>query len=293
MAPIGSYDPVEGRLTASSDVVARARQENFPVASHLLPARLRMRLMAIYGFARLADDIGDEVDGDRLADLDWLQAELESAYEGHATHPAMRRLSPVLAELKLNREPFLALIEANRVDQKVRRYETFDDLVGYCMLSAAPVGRLVLDVFRVSTPSLVPLSDDVCIGLQIVEHLQDVGEDARRGRIYLPQEDMGRFGCRGDDLLASSASPALRRLVAFEAERAANLLASGVALARQLPMRPRVAVAGFAAGGTAALAAIRRADHDVLSANRAPRPLTVARHAISNMVMSSRIRAAA
>jgi squalene synthase HpnC len=249
--------------------------------------------MAIYGFARLADDIGDEVDGDRLADLDWLQAELESAYEGHATHPAMRRLSPVLAELKLNREPFLALIEANRVDQKVRRYETFDDLVGYCMLSAAPVGRLVLDVFRVSTPSLVPLSDDVCIGLQIVEHLQDVGEDARRGRIYLPQEDMGRFGCRGDDLLASSASPALRRLVAFEAERAANLLASGVALARQLPMRPRVAVAGFAAGGTAALAAIRRADHDVLSANRAPRPLTVARHAISNMVMSSRIRAAA
>ncbi|MDA8265168.1 MAG: squalene synthase HpnC [Actinomycetota bacterium] len=293
MAPIGSYDPVEGRLTASSDVVARARQENFPVASHLLPARLRTRLMAIYGFARLADDIGDEVDGDRLADLDWLQAELESAYEGHATHPAMRRLSPVLAELKLNREPFLALIEANRVDQKVRRYETFDDLVGYCMLSAAPVGRLVLDVFRVSTPSLVPLSDDVCIGLQIVEHLQDVGEDARRGRIYLPQEDMGRFGCRGDDLLASSASPALRRLVAFEAERAANLLASGVALARQLPMRPRVAVAGFAAGGTAALAAIRRADHDVLSANRAPRPLTVARHAISNMVMSSRIRAAA
>ncbi len=293
MAPIGSYDPVEGRLTASSDVVARARQENFPVASHLLPARLRTRLMAIYGFARLADDIGDEVDGDRLADLDWLQAELESAYEGHATHPAMRRLSPVLAELKLNREPFLALIEANRVDQKVRRYETFDDLVGYCMLSAAPVGRLVLDVFRVSTPSLLPLSDDVCIGLQIVEHLQDVGEDARRGRIYLPQEDMGRFGCRGDDLLASSASPALRRLVAFEAERAANLLASGVALARQLPMRPRVAVAGFAAGGTAALAAIRRADHDVLSANRAPRPLTVARHAISNMVMSSRIRAAA
>ncbi len=293
MAPIGSYDPVEGRLTASSDVVARARQENFPVASHLLPARLRTRLMAIYGFARLADDIGDEVDGDRLADLDWLQAELESAYEGHATHPAMRRLSPVLAELKLNREPFLALIEANRVDQKVRRYETFDDLVGYCMLSAAPVGRLVLDVFRVSTPSLLPLSDDVCIGLQIVEHLQDVGEDARRGRIYLPQEDMGRFGCRGDDLLASSASPALRRLVAFEAERAANLLASGVALARQLPMRPRVAVAGFAAGGTAALAAIRRADHDVLSASRAPRPLTVARHAISNMVMSSRIRAAA
>ncbi|MHB1510589.1 MAG: squalene synthase HpnC [Acidimicrobiales bacterium] len=293
MAPIGSYDPVEGRLTASSDVVARARHENFPVASHLLPARLRTRLMAIYGFARLADDIGDEVAGDRLADLDWLQTELDSAYEGHARHPTMQRLSPVIAELNLNREPFLALIEANRVDQRVRRYETFDKLVGYCMLSAAPVGRLVLDVFGVSSPLLVPLSDDVCIGLQIVEHLQDVGEDARRGRIYLPEDDMERFGCRGDDLLAASASPALRRLVAFEAERAARLLASGVPLARRLPIRPRVAVAGFAAGGTAALAAIRQADHDVLSATRSPRPLTVARHAIANMVMSSWTRAAA
>lgn len=249
--------------------------------------------MAVYGFARLTDDIGDEAEGDRLALLDWLEGELGRAAGGTATHPVLQRLSPTLRQLDLPLQPFMDLIEANRRDQVVHRYETFDDLVGYCMLSAAPVGRLVLDVFRVSTPSLVPLSDDVCIGLQIVEHLQDVGEDARRGRIYLPQEDMGRFGCRGDDLLASSASPALRRLVAFEAERAANLLASGVALARQLPMRPRVAVAGFAAGGTAALAAIRRADHDVLSANRAPRPLTVARHAISNMVMSSRIRAAA
>ncbi len=293
MAPIGSYDPVAGRLTASSDVVARARRENFPVASFLLPARLRTRLMAIYGFARLADDIGDEVDGDRLSALDWLQAELESAYEGHARHPTMQRLVPVIADLNLSREPFLALIEANRVDQRVRRYETFDDLIGYCMLSAAPVGRLVLDVFGVSAPLLLPLSDDVCIGLQVVEHLQDVGEDARRGRIYLPQDDMERFGCRGDDLLASSASPALRRLVAFEAERAARLLASVVPLARRLPIRPRVAVAGFAAGGTAALAAVRQADHDVLSATRSPRPSTVARHAIANLVMSSRTRAAA
>jgi len=206
VAPIGSYDPVEGRLTASSDVVARARQENFPVASHLLPARLRTRLMAIYGFARLADDIGDEVDGDRLADLDWLQAELESAYEGHATHPAMRRLSPVLAELKLNREPFLALIEANRVDQKVRRYETFDDLVGYCMLSAAPVGRIVLGLVRMATPDRLALSDEVCIGLQVVEHLQDIGEDAARDRIYLPREDLDRFGCNEEQLRANLAS---------------------------------------------------------------------------------------
>ncbi len=147
--------------------------------------------MAIYGFARLTDDLGDEADGDRLAMLDWLEAELERAAVGEAdASQCFGSSRPVIESLDLSLEPFRDLIEANRMDQRVTRYESFGDLVEYCMLSAAPVGRLVLAVFGVSTPERVALSDKVCIALQLVEHLQDIGEDARRGRVYMPAEDM-------------------------------------------------------------------------------------------------------
>ena len=173
----------------------KPESENFPVASRLLTGDVRASLMAIYGFARLTDDIGDEASGDRLAHLDWLEAELDRAAAGSATHPVMRQLTPVIRGLALSLEPFRDLIEANRMDQRVTRYRSFGDLVDYCMLSAAPVGRLVLAVFGVQTAERTALSDEVCIGLQVVEHLQDVGEDAGRGRIYLPTEDMERCGC--------------------------------------------------------------------------------------------------
>ena len=202
MVQIGSGYPLNGSFEALGDVVARAAEENFPVASHLLPRRVRSQLLAIYGFARLADDIGDEAEGDRLAQLDWLEAELQLAASGEATHPVAQRLTPWLREGDADLEPFRCLIEANRMDQRVRRYDTFDELVGYCMLSAAPVGRLVLQVFGASTPERIALSDRVCIGLQIVEHLQDVSEDVRtvastcRGRIRPVRVQRGRARCR-------------------------------------------------------------------------------------------------
>ncbi|MGH9089626.1 MAG: squalene synthase HpnC [Acidimicrobiales bacterium] len=251
---------------------AQAEAENFPVATRLLPRDVRAHLMALYGFARLTDDIGDEADGDRSAQLDWLEDELVRAAEGTATHPVLQRLSPTLRDLDLSLQPFRDLIEANRLDQVVHRYETFDDLVGYCMLSAAPVGRLVLGVFGAGTPERVALSDDVCIALQVVEHLQDVGEDAAHDRIYLPRADLVAEGCTGAELRADHAGPGLRRVVAREVARARVLLASGPALAATLPPRPRLAVAGFAAGGHAALDAIERAGHDVLGARCRPRP---------------------
>ena len=254
-------------------VLSQAGAENFPVASRLLPARSRRHLLALYGFARLADDIGDEAEGDRLVLLDWLERELERAAVGTATHPLLRRLTPSIVELHLPLEPFRDLIQANRQDQLVRRYETFDDLVAYCMLSAAPVGRLVLLILGESDPWRAGLSDDVCVALQLVEHLQDVAEDLGRDRVYLPLNDLHRLGCDLADLAAPEAGPALRRVVALESGRARRLLASGGLLAGALPLRPRAAVAGFTAGGIAALDSIERAGFDVLGRECRPRPL--------------------
>jgi squalene synthase HpnC len=234
--------------------------------------------MAIYAFARMTDDIGDEATGDRLALLDWLDDELDLAFRGEAIHPVFQRLTPTIASLELGSEPFRALIEANRVDQRVTRYQTFDDLVGYCMLSAAPVGHLVLSVFHASTPERVALSDKICIALQIVEHLQDVGEDARAGRIYLPLEDLERFGCAEVDLLAPSANAALREVVAFESERARSLLIEGSPLAATLTWRPRFAVEGFVAGGLAVVDALAAANFDVLATHCGPTKRSLATH---------------
>ena len=268
-------------------LAAKARNENFPVATHLLGRDVRTKLMAIYGFARLTDDIGDEAQGDRLGLLDWLEAELDRAAAGTATHRVLQQLTPVIRGLDLSLDPFRNLIEANRMDQRVTRYQRFDDLVGYCMLSAAPVGRLVLAVFGASSPERVALSDKVCIGLQLVEHLQDIGEDARRGRIYLPVEDMERLGCAEGDLLSAHSPPALRGLVAMEVARARELLGAGVPLAASLRFRPRVAVVGFAAGGLAALDSIDRAACDVLATRCRPRKLRFARRLLSGLVAAS------
>lgn len=268
-APVASAPPP--RLPDPERVMARAGGENFPVAGLLAGRRRSEHLLAIYGFARLVDDTGDEADGDRGALLDWIEGDLDRLYDGLAPmHPTMRRLAPTVRALDLSPAPFRRLIEANRRDQIVDRYATLDALLDYCRLSAAPVGELVLDVFGAATPDRIELSDQVCFALQICEHLQDVAEDRRRGRVYLPLEDLDRFGCTVDDLSASTASPQLRALLAFEVERARSLLDAGAPLIRRLRGRAALAVAGFVAGGRAALNAIEHADYDVLSLR--PRP---------------------
>jgi squalene synthase HpnC len=264
-------DVIPRGVPAATDVMGQAGAENFPVASRLLPALVRGHLLDIYGFARLADDIGDQADGDRLAMLDWLDAELVRAAEGHAEHPLLVRLTPTIHACQLPLEPFQRLIDANRRDQTVHRYDTFEELLGYCELSANPVGELVLRVLDTATSDRIDLSDRVCTGLQLVEHLQDVGEDASRDRVYLPAEDLVRFECTVDDLLASSASPRLRALVRFQAARIRPYLDAGAPLATSLSGRFRLAVASFAAGGHAALDAIERAEGDVLAIKCRPR----------------------
>jgi squalene synthase HpnC len=185
----------------------------------------------------------------------------------------------VIRAHELDVGPCRDLIEANRRDQHQHRYATFDDLLDYCRLSANPVGRLVLAVFGSAHPATEALSDDVCTALQILEHLQDVGEDARDGRIYLPLADLAAFACDPSDLDATSASPALRDVVALETGRAASLLSSGTSLVGRLHGWARLAVAGFVAGGLATIDAIRAADHDVLGRGCRPAKLHVATHA--------------
>lgn len=258
--PRSSSDP----LPSSQAVLAQAPAENFPVAMGILGRRAAGHLMAIYGFARLVDDVGDEADGDRSRLLDAIVRDIDAIYTGGPVlHPLMRDLARSVNECALPRQPLDRLVQANRQDQTVTRYETFEDLLGYCQLSAAPVGELVLHVFGRADEERIALSDLVCAGLQVLEHLQDVVEDHQRGRIYLPQEDLRRFGCGETDLDRAPAPPELRALVAFEADRATALLAAGPALAATLSGRARLAVAGFVAGGRAALQALERIGYDV------------------------------
>ena len=288
--------PGEGRVEAESrrgtsdvdPVLRQAASENFPVATRLIPSRYRRQLTAIYGFCRLVDDLGDEYDGDRAAALDWAEREIRAAFEGRATHPLFRALESTIESCSLEMEPFLRLIEANRLDQRKSSYETYGELLAYCELSANPVGRLVLCVFDASTTETVARSDEVCTALQLIEHLQDVREDLSAGRIYLPAEDMRRFGISREDLAASSATGAARRLIAFEAGRANDLLVRGGALLSHLHGAARVAVSGFIGGGLAQLDAFRHASYDVLAKDVKASSLSVARHAFDQFVGAGR-----
>jgi len=252
--------PRSTALPAPDEVLAKAPDENFTVAGLVVGRRRQAHLRAIYGFARLVDDVGDEAAGDRGALLDEVEAELGRIYAGQRpTHPLMATLAISIRECSLPESPFRWLVQANRQDQVVSRYETFDELLAYCQLSAAPVGELVLHVFERATPDRVALSDRVCAGLQVTEHLQDIGEDFGRGRIYMPRQDLIGCGCDPDDPPASP--PAARRaLIALESGRARGLLDAGLPLLRSLPPRPRIAVAGFVAGGRAALSELERQD---------------------------------
>jgi squalene synthase HpnC len=259
------------RLELATDTItARADTENFPVALRILSAEQRRHLMAIYGFARLTDQIGDAAHGDRLALLDELQSQVDSCFDDQANgrtrarHPIIDALAPSIRECAFPVGPFHRLIDANRLDQVKHRCENYQELLDYCDLSANPVGELVLYVFGVATPERIRQSDAVCTALQFVEHWQDVKEDYAAGRIYLPSEDLVKFGCREDELAADVASPALRELLRFECGRAHSLLDEGVPLVKSLRGRARLAIGGFVAGGRAALDAIAHSSYDVM-----------------------------
>jgi squalene synthase HpnC len=259
---------------------ARAAGENFPVVSLLAPREARTHLRAIYGFARLVDNVGDEAAADeRLRLLDELERELD----GPPHTEVMRRLHRTIAARGLPREPFARLIEANRIDQRKTRYGTWADVKEYCTYSADPVGRLVLGVYgRADDSELVAWSDDVCTGLQLANFLQDPPRDLALGRVYLPLDDLHRFGVEEFELVGPL-SERLSFLFRFEAERARGLLSSGFPLARALGPHVGRSVALFARGGLAALEALERAGWDVFSRRPAPSRLTFARLTVAEL----------
>ncbi len=248
----------------------RQHQENFTVVSWFLPRELRGPMFAVYAFCRYTDNLGDEAAGDRLALLDEWEAELRAAFDGSPSHPIGVALADLARCKPLEPDPFLRLIEANRLDQTKTRYADFQELLGYCRLSANPVGEMVLALWEITDDERRKLSDATCTALQLANHWQDVRRDWRAGRLYLPLDDLRRFGLSEDDLAAQlavgRANRAFRDLMRFQVDRAEAYFRAGDALVRLVPRELAVDLRLFGDGGRAALQAIERRDYDVLAA---------------------------
>jgi squalene synthase HpnC len=244
----------------------RARDENFTVVSWFLPRDLRPHFFALYAFCRWTDDLGDEASGDRPAQLDAWERELLACFEGRRERPLFVALGETVERFAIPPEPFRRLIEANRIDQRVSRYETYGDLVRYCEHSATPVGRMVLHVLGYRDEERGRLADATCTALQLANFWQDVSVDLEKGRIYIPLEDIRAFGYSEAELRAGVANGPFRALMRFECDRARALFERGQELEELVDRRAQLDVRLFRIGGEAVLGAIEAADYDVLSA---------------------------
>ena len=248
--------------------IARTHYENFTLGSRLLPRRLRRHIAAIYAFARTADDFADE-DPDRaraLRSLDAWERELEDCFAGRPRHPIFVALAETVREFTIPIEPFRRLLTAFRMDVAFRGFDTFDELRHYCRHSANPVGHLVLYLFGYGDGARQARADDICTALQLTNFWQDLAIDLEKGRVYLPREEMARFGYGADDLRRHAVTPAFRDLMAFECARTRELLQRGLPLATMLDRGPGREVRLFAAGGLAILDRLAQVEYDVFSA---------------------------
>jgi squalene synthase HpnC len=246
--------------------LARSHYENFSVASWFLPERLRQHFFNIYAYCRISDDLGDEV-GDpsvSLVLLDQWQAELDACYTGHPRHPVFVALAETVEACDIPQHEFSDLLSAFRQDQTVTRYETFDDLLGYCKNSANPVGHLVLYVCGYRDEVRQELSDSTCTALQLANFWQDVSDDYAKGRIYLPLESLRRFGVTEDDIAAQRNTPAFREMLRFEVGRARDWFRSGRPLISQVDRELAIDIELFSRGGQEILNAIERQRFAVL-----------------------------
>ena len=244
--------------------LAKTHYENFSVGSWFLPRESRKHFYAVYAFCRFVDDLGDEFEGDRLQALDFWEDELRKCYDGTPKHPYMIALQETISTFDVPDEPFLRLIQANRMDQASSRYATYADLDRYCQHSANPVGHLVLYVSGYRDEARQQLSDYTCTALQLANFWQDVSRDYAIGRIYIPLEDLQRFGCNEGQIASGTVDDGFRELMKFEVDRARELFDRGLELVDTLEGRLKLDIALFSLGGMKVLDAIERQRYDVL-----------------------------
>ncbi len=244
--------------------LAKSHYENFTVASFLLPREERKHICSIYAFCRYTDDIGDEAKGNRLALLDKWENDLELCFNGRPTSTSMVALQQTVHEFHMPKELFTRIIKANRIDQGAGRFETYADVLNYCEYSANPVGRMVLYLFGYSDPERQRLSDATCTALQLTNFWQDVAGDYKRGRIYIPMEDMRRFGYTEQMLSKGEYNSGFRELMSFEVDRAAKLFDEGWKLTGLVTGALRTDLKLFSLGGMAVLNGIRRIEYDTI-----------------------------
>ncbi len=255
------YTPAEAFIYCQR--LALNHYENFTVASWLLPRALRRHVYAVYAFCRHVDDLGDEAPGDRLSLLDDWQTELERCYHSTPRHPILMALRETIRCFAIPPEPFLKLIEANRMDQRTSRYPTFEELLHYCDHSANPVGHLFLYLFGYGDAERQGLADATCTALQLTNFWQDIAVDLGKGRVYIPQEDMARFGYSQEELERGIVNDSFRALMAFEIGRTRELFAKGLQLLDMVDGRLKVDIKLFSLGGLAVLEALERNGYDV------------------------------
>lgn len=246
--------------------LARSHYENFSVATWFLPKRLRQHFYNVYAYCRISDDLGDET-GDCEASLrllDEWESELNACYEGNPRHPVFVALAGTVRQFAIPRQTFADLLKAFRQDQTVTRYQTFDDLLGYCRYSANPVGHLVLYLCGYRDAERQQLSDFTCTALQLANFWQDVSVDYEKGRIYLPLEDLRRYGVPETEIAGKNNTRQFRDLMRFEVERAREWFLRGLPLASKVSRELAVDIELFSRGGQEILNAIERQSYAVL-----------------------------
>ncbi len=253
--------------------LARTHYENFPVGSLLIPRDRRRHVYSVYAFARIADDFADEGyeaggpnEAERLAALDDWERRLEDCYRGRADHPVFVALAETIAELRLPIQLFRDLLSAFRQDVIKRRYANFDEVLDYCARSANPVGRLILLLFGYREERLHRLSDCVCAALQLANFWQDVEVDIRKDRVYLPQDEMARFGVSDDDLREKRFSERFAALLKYQVERTWELFNRGKSLPGLVSGRLAFELRLTWLGGTRVLERIEEMGYDTLNA---------------------------
>ncbi len=248
--------------------IARAHYENFTLGSRLLPRELRRHIAAVYAFARTADDLADE-EPDRQrahAGLDAWERELEACYAGAPQHPVFVALAETVGTFTIPIDPFRRLLAAFRMDVDFRGFANFEELLHYCTHSANPVGHLVLYLFGHRDAERQARADDICTALQLTNFWQDLAIDLAKGRVYLPRDEMARFGYTADDLAAQAVTPAFRALMAFQCARTRGLFERGLALAEMMGRGAGREVRLFAWGGLAILDRLEAAGYDAFNA---------------------------